>query len=355
VTPFAKGIVGVATVVAVGGVVAVGLAYRARDTGAPGGAPAEWTGSAAPGAATTPDGTSSGMPTVAGGTGVTLDVGTVRRVGIETAPLHSSASGAVVILAGELVPDSGRIVTVRAPLAGRLVVDGARWPALGEMVTEGRVLGHVSDARPLAAPRGGTVTRVGAQPGEMVQAGAMLLELTDFRHPLARLVWRADAPPVPPASLTLAPLAVGGTADGRTTGVPARLVGPAPEVDPLSREPVYLYRAAQAWPGARPGAPVVARFADRRGGASGPLVPTEAVVQWEGLPWVYVERAPGRYERVRVETDRPAEGGGYLVGGDRAASVAVGDLVVVRGTQQLLSEEFRAHAATGEAVEQNTQ
>jgi hypothetical protein len=77
--------------------------------------------------------------------------------------------------------------------------------------------------------------------------------------------------------------------------------------------------------------------------AEGALVPDGAVVQWEGLAWAYLQRAPGRFERVRVPTDRPAPGG-WLVG----APLAAGDSVVVRGAEELLSEEFRARVTVGD-------
>jgi multidrug efflux pump subunit AcrA (membrane-fusion protein) len=65
-------------------------------------------------------------------------------------------------------------------------------------------------------------------------------------------------------------------------------------------------------------------------------------VQWEGLAWAYRRRAPDAFERVRVPTDRPARGG-WIAG----PPLAPGDTVVVRGAQELLSEEFRARVTVG--------
>jgi hypothetical protein len=75
----------------------------------------------------------------------------------------------------------------------------------------------------------------------------------------------------------------------------------------------------------------------------GALVPDQAVVQWEGLAWAYVQRGVGSYRRIRVPTDRPAPGG-WVVG----PPLVVGDTVVVTGVQELLSEEFRARVTVGE-------
>jgi membrane fusion protein, multidrug efflux system len=99
----------------------------------------------------------------------------------------------------------------------------------------------------------------------------------------------------------------------------------------------------QPWPGATPGTPVIVLVPRAGRAAAGVLVPDSAVVQWEGLAWAYVRRAPGRYQRVRVPTDRPAPGG-WITG----APLGAGDTVVVRGAQELLSEEFRARVPVGD-------
>jgi hypothetical protein len=181
------------------------------------------------------------------------------------------------------------------------------------------------------------VTRVGAQPGSLVEAGQTLLEVADYSRPLVRVAWleRAGAAPVRRLSLS--------SGEGAPR-VDARLVGPAPEADPVTRRPAYLYRASHAWPGATPGTPVEAIVPGQGGSASeGVLVPDPAVVQWEGLAWAYRQRAPGRFERARVTTSRPAPGG-WIAG----PPFAPGDSVVVRGAEELLSEEFRARVTVGD-------
>jgi multidrug efflux pump subunit AcrA (membrane-fusion protein) len=88
-------------------------------------------------------------------------------------------------------------------------------------------------------------------------------------------------------------------------------------------------------------------YADALGAAEpravGALVPDSAVVQWEGLAWAYRAHGASRFERVRVVTDHPAPGG-WVVNGPLAA----GDSVVVRGAEELLSEEFRARVTVGD-------
>jgi biotin carboxyl carrier protein len=279
----------------------------------------------------------SRVKAVAGEAMVVLDSTDLERLGLATAVLKPGVRARVRRLAAELVAEPDRTTAVRAPLAGRLALpEGARWPAYGDHVAAGSVIAQVSDARPLAVARGGIVTQVGAQPGEMVQPGQLLLEVTDYAEPLVQVAWPADlGGPPPEVSVSLA-------AEGARS-VRARLVGSAPTADPVTRLPAYLYRAARDWPGARPGAAVVVAVTDRTAPARGVVVPDRAVVQWEGLAWVYVEHGVRRFARIRLATDRPVPGG-FLVAG----AVAAGDTVVVQGAEQLLSEEFRARVTVGD-------
>jgi multidrug efflux pump subunit AcrA (membrane-fusion protein) len=270
---------------------------------------------------------------------VSLDRGERARVGLELAVLHPAVHRSERQLIGEVVPETERSAVLRAPVAGRFVLPpGAHWPSLGEHVAAGVPLAQVSDARPLTLAIAGVVTKVGAQPGSLVEAGQALLEVADYSRPLLRIAWldpgRAAVPALEVAPAVSAPR------------VSARLVGPAPEADPVTRRPAYLYRATRSWPGATPGTPVVAFVTAATGAAAGPtgtFIPDSAVVQWDGLAWAYRARDGDRFERVRVPTDRPAPGG-WLVG----AGLAAGDSVVVRGAEELLSEEFRARVTVGD-------
>lgn len=266
---------------------------------------------------------------------VSLDSAELRRVGVSVAPLRAVRRAPEQRLPGQVVAESERTTVLRAPVSGRFTVPvGARWPGLGERVAAGVEIAQVSDARPLSLPIAGVVTHVGAQPGALVEAGQALLEVADYSRPLVRVAWLEPAGAAPTTSLSLS------TGAAR---VPARLVGPAPEADPLTRRPAYLYRAERSWPGATPGTPVLALVPGGGPSSAGVLVPDSAVVQWEGLAWAYVQRAAGRFQRVRVPADGPAPGG-WIAG----PPLAPGDTVVVRGAQELLSEEFRARVTVGD-------
>jgi hypothetical protein len=172
-----------------------------------------------------------------------------------------------------------------------------------------------------------------------VEAGQILLELADNTRPVVRIAWPDDVGAARDRLMLLSP--------GGDARIEATLIGAAAEADPLTRLPAYLYRARSRWPGAVPGTPVSAVVPEggkaEGGKTQGALVPDRAVVQWEGLAWVYLQRGPGEYTRVRVPTDRPASGG-WVAG----PPLAAGDTVVVTGVQELLSEEFRARVTVGE-------
>jgi multidrug efflux pump subunit AcrA (membrane-fusion protein) len=277
-----------------------------------------------------------------GGAVVALRPGDRARIGLTLGVLRAASGRTEQRLPAEVMPESERAAVLRAPVTGRLSLPpGVRWPALGQRVAAGRPIAQVSDARPLSLPISGVVTRVAAQPGALVEAGQPLLEVADYSRPLVRVAWLDPAGAGPPARLMLAPTAL-------ASRVPARLVGPAAEADPVTRRPAYLYRAEHAWPGATAGTPALAFAPASAPATSGQpgtaaLVPDAAVVQWDGLAWAYRAARGDRFERVRVATDRPGPGG-WLV----SAPLAPGDSVVVHGAEELLSEEFRARVTVGD-------
>ena len=67
---------------------------------------------------------------------------------------------------------------------------------------------------------------------------------------------------------------------------------------------------------------------------SGVLIPTAALVLSGGQFWCYVEKTPGTFARVEVDTSRPSSGG-YVVTED----IKPGDKVVTTAASQLLAKE----------------
>ena len=79
--------------------------------------------------------------------------------------------------------------------------------------------------------------------------------------------------------------------------------------------------------------------------AMGDKIPKDAVVWWEGKPWVFVETAPLRFRKTALAIEN-FEGGFYV-----ARGIPAGSRVVTRGAQVLLSEEQRGAVKVGEENE----
>jgi biotin carboxyl carrier protein len=274
-----------------------------------------------------------------GEVGVTLDSAGMANSALRLAAARPATAAQTIALSAVVVADPEGVSVIRSPLSGRLAVaPGRSWPAYGDLLREGEGIAVVADARPLTVPRSGRVTSVLARPGEMVQAGDVLLELSDYTYPVVSVAWVDGAPPEPPPTVSIRE-APGGAAH------PASSMGPAADADPLTHRGAVLYRVVAPWPSARPGLLVVADVPTGSAAIRGVLVPSPAVVQWDGLTWAWLRRGPGRFVRVRVPDDHPV-GDGWLV----TSGIAPGDSLVVVGAQQLLSEEFRARITVGDEV-----
>jgi hypothetical protein len=68
--------------------------------------------------------------------------------------------------------------------------------------------------------------------------------------------------------------------------------------------------------------------------ASGVMIPAAAAVMSEGKFWCYVEKKPGAFARVELETDRPTADGYFVTQG-----VVAGDKIVTVSAGQLLAKE----------------
>ncbi len=77
----------------------------------------------------------------------------------------------------------------------------------------------------------------------------------------------------------------------------------------------------------------------------GVLVPSAAIVWWQGRAWAYVRAGPDRFVRREIPTSLPAPdgSGGYIV-----RDLPAGAEIVTQGAQALLSEEFRAQIDVGD-------
>jgi hypothetical protein len=76
------------------------------------------------------------------------------------------------------------------------------------------------------------------------------------------------------------------------------------------------------------------------GPASGVVIPAAAAIMSEGKYWCYVEKKPGRFERIEIDTTRPTADGYFVTGG----GVGAGDKVVTAAAGQLLAKESGSSA-----------
>lgn len=224
--------------------------------------------------------------------------------------------------------------------------------------TEGQ---NTSWSEPLAAPIDGEVTVLAGRPGMAVEAGALVLTLVDFRHPLIRL----DIPPEilalggPPRKVEVQFAAASlSSLDGILTPpqvaksvsrVEAHLVGPAPHVDVTSQFVSYWYEARLPSQGGRsdarwrPGMQITAEVrAEGAVSQEAVAVLARAVLYHEGRPLVYVRTGPDKYRRREVRL-LGRDGERWIVSarkGDSPVGVTAGEAVVSHQAQVLLSKEF---------------
>jgi len=161
-----------------------------------------------------------------------------------------------------------------------------------------------------------------------MQGPAALAPFAEGRAALVELAWPGNGVERPPAKVALlAPPA---------PPVMASLLGAAPVTDAVVQGASFFYRAAGAGAdtlrsGQRLAVSVAADPADEA-----VQVPPDAVVWYAGQPWLYVESAPGQFQRVPL-VDGQRSGAAWVVRG----TLRPGQRVVVRGAELLLTQELK--------------
>jgi len=130
---------------------------------------------------------------------------------------------------------------------------------------------------------------------------------------------------------------------GKTAMV--KLISSSPRADPRIQGMSFFYVAPAKETGLVPGMSASAVFPSGPP-VSGLLVPASAVVWWQGRAWAYVKAGTDTFTRREVATGEPVEGG-WFVSGDFSAQ----DLIVIKGAETLLSQEFLAKPAGGKEEE----
>ena len=115
----------------------------------------------------------------------------------------------------------------------------------------------------------------------------------------------------------------------------AGFVSGYPTIDPRIQSPSFLY-VTPAAPYLVPGMTLVVLLPTGPQ-TRGVVLPANAIIWWQGKAWAYVQIAPDRFARREVPTETPILSGFFV-----STGFAPGEKVVIRGAQQLLSEEFRS-------------
>jgi RND family efflux transporter MFP subunit len=196
--------------------------------------------------------------------------------------------------------------------------------------------GSSGEPWPLTVPRGGQVVQVAIQPGELVEAGQIILQLQRFDELIARVGLPTSA------SLQRSPRLARIEVIGQESALlDAEFVGPSPSLESKTLGQSLLYRVRVTDSQLRPGAAVKAQIPVDGKALTGVVVPTEAIERYLGKSWVYMQTGDETFVRREVSASYPAAEGWFVTNG-----VAAGDRVVISGSQTLLSEEFKSQIQT---------
>ena len=118
--------------------------------------------------------------------------------------------------------------------------------------------------------------------------------------------------------------------------MPGQLIGRAPNVDPQMQGRGFLFLVSSNSLRLAPGASVTGLLSLPGEPRRGVALPREAVVWYNGVPWVYLQTSEETFQRQQVVLDSPLPEGWFV-----PAGLKRGDKVVTNGGQQLFSEEVK--------------
>jgi hypothetical protein len=297
----------------------------------------------------------------AGATVIVLPAALQQRNGIETAPLRPApfrqqirAYGGVLEL-GPLTTLGNSFAAAKAQVEMAEAKLAASKAAFARAQTLYRNQQNVSQAELQLAEAAFRTDQAGLDAANAQLSGLTATavqdwgpvlgkELTDGGPLIAALAARREfliQVALPPGTALAEPPAEATVQTAAGTRASIRLVSPAPRADPKIQGISFLY-ATPSDSGLLPGMDVQV-FLPRGAAAAGTVVPSSAIVWWQGRAWAYLRSAPDTFVRREIATDLPAPDGGYVVSG-----LPRGAALVTRGAQALLSEEFRAQIDVGD-------
>jgi membrane fusion protein, multidrug efflux system len=123
--------------------------------------------------------------------------------------------------------------------------------------------------------------------------------------------------------------------------VAAQFLGRAPSADPQTQGQGFLF--VMATNPVPPGSSLVAWLQLPGEAQTGVAIPRSALLRHHGQMFVYVQSDQENFQRREVDPNHPLENGWFIANG-----LSAGDMVVVAGAQQLLSEELKSQNAAEE-------
>lgn len=186
----------------------------------------------------------------------------------------------------------------------------------------------------LETARAGLATSCGAPLATLDDGPALVRSLVEGE----RAIVRVDVPPG--VLLPEDPDSTRLLAFDEEAPLTSTFLGAAPQTDPLLQGRGLLFLVERDPPA--PGTAVTAWLRAAGPPTRGVDLPRAAVLRHEGGAFVYVERAPGVFERRAVVLVRPSPAGWLAAG-----PVTAGERVVVAGAAILLSSELQPQLAEG--------
>ena len=126
--------------------------------------------------------------------------------------------------------------------------------------------------------------------------------------------------------------------------VAAEFFDTAPAVDPQIQGQGFLFLVGGKPPGFSPNAAITAYLKIPGDSLNGVMIPSSAVVRYQGKAWVYVQTGDKEFTRREIPLDHPGASGWFVSSG-----VTDQDRVVASGTQTILSEELNQSGFMGSA------
>lgn len=125
--------------------------------------------------------------------------------------------------------------------------------------------------------------------------------------------------------------------------VEAEFFSSVPTVDAQTQGQAFLFLVEANQFRFAPGAAVLARIRIAGEALNGVLIPRNAVVRFNGKPWIFLQIGDETFARREISEDQPLGDGWFMPQGPMP-----GERVVVRGAQMLLSEEQKYQIRMGE-------